>query len=218
MEPRVLKFTKGSIPKAASTVRSGGLLVYPTDTVYGLGCDPFSKDSVDRLFEAKRRDSKPVPVLCDSFESAVELVDLGPRGMTLAKEEWPGALTIVAPLRRGMPPPLHQNTGSLGVRVPGDPLCRELISACGGWLTGTSANVSGRGSSRSVSDAISQLGDSVDLYLDGGASTGVESTVVSVSGGKLIVLRQGRVGVKDEQDGNEPHRHVGKGSRGKGLG
>jgi L-threonylcarbamoyladenylate synthase len=193
-----MKIGQDSISKAASIVGEGGLVVYPTDTVYGLGCDPFSERAVQRLFEAKGRASKPVPVLCSSLQKATELVELSARAVELTRGLWPGALTIVAPLKRRMPLLLSQGTGNLGVRVPAHPETLMLISACGGWLTGTSANLSGQPSARTAREAEIQLGDSVDLILDGGRLAGKESTVALVVGDEVTILRGGPIGVSQE--------------------
>ena len=188
----------GSILKAAMKVRQGGLVVFPTDTVYGLGCDPLNGAAVRRLFNAKGRVSKPIPVLCASLEKATGLVDLKGSALDLAQKHWPGALTIVAPLRRSVPPELSQGRPNLGVRVPDHPGCLELIAACGGWLTGTSANLSGKPSSRSAAEAFDQLGKVVDIVLDGGRLLGTESTVVQVVDGEVTILRTGQIGVGNE--------------------
>jgi L-threonylcarbamoyladenylate synthase len=185
-----------SIEKAARAVRRGGLVVYPTDTVYGLGCDPLNQAAVKRLFEAKGRESKPIPVLCSSIEKTKELVNLSPRGLELAEKHWPGALTIVAPLARSVPAQLTQGGLHLGVRVPAHPGAIELIVACGGRLTGTSANLSGHPSARTAAEAMDQLGNSVDIVLDGGRLLGAESTVVRVIRAEVTLLRSGPVGVE----------------------
>jgi L-threonylcarbamoyladenylate synthase len=197
MGPPLEPFNTDSIRRAASVVARGGLIVYPTDTVYGLGCDPADPKAVERLFRAKGRDAKPIPIICSGIPKVRELVEMSPKALDLSKRYWPGAMTMVLPLRTTMPFLLHQGTGSLGVRVPGSTKCLELVKACGGWLTGTSANVSGRPSARSAEEAMGQLGDKVDLYLDGGRLGGRESTVVRVVGDELMVLRRGPVGVKD---------------------
>jgi L-threonylcarbamoyladenylate synthase len=176
----------------------GGLIVYPTDTVYGLGCDPTNESAVRRLVEAKSRQTKPISVLCSSVHAAARLVELNQQALALARKFWPGALTIVAPLRQSLPALLHQGTGTLGVRVPSLPLCVTLIEACGGWLTGTSANISGSLAARTAAEASSQLGDKVDLVLDGGQLDGLESTVVRVGIDGIQVLRAGPVRVTDE--------------------
>jgi len=185
--------------RAARVVADGGLIVYPTDTVYGLGCDPQNPGAVERLFLAKGRGEKAVPVLCASLAKAEDLVILSPRALELARRYWPGALTIVAPLVRRLPERLHQGTGKLGVRVPGSPRCVRLIKACGGTLVGTSANISGMPSCRTAEEALRHLGPSVDLVIDGGRLEGTESTVVEVAGEDIIILRKGSIGVYDRE-------------------
>lgn len=174
------------------------MVVYPTDTVYGLGCDPANEGAVRRLVQAKKRQDSPISILCSSTDAAMNLVEMNGKARDLARRYWPGALTIVAPLKRGLPFPIHQGTGTLGVRVPAMPLCIALIEACGGWLTGTSANLSGLPSTRTAAEAARQLGDAVDLVLDGGRLDGLESTIVRVVTEGIQVLRVGPVGVTDE--------------------
>lgn len=198
MFAKTMKLGQDSISQAAGVVAQGGLIVYPTDTVYGLGCDPFSEKAVRRLFEAKSRAAKPIPVLCSTLQKATELVELNKMGIALARDHWPGALTIVGPLKRRMPSLLTQGTGNLGVRVPAHTLCLKLISACGGWLTGTSANLSGQPSARTAQEAGAQLGDSVEIILDGGSLLGKESTIALIVGDKVTILRGGPVGVGEE--------------------
>jgi len=197
-----VKFDSGSIATAASVVLGGGVIVYPTDTVYGLGCDPTNERAVTRLVAIKRREDKPISILCSSASKASGLVWMNDQANALATRFWPGALTIVAPLKRNLPFPLHRGSGTLGVRVPAMPLCIDLIESCGGWLTGTSANISGQPSSRTALEASRQLGDVVDLILDGGRLDGRESTVVRAVEDGIQVLRTGPVRVTDE---NEDH-------------
>lgn len=169
--------------------------MYPTDTVYGLGCDPFNEDAVARLFRAKGREKKPVPVLCADLRFAQELAKLDATALSLARRHWPGALTIVAPLKRKVPLPLDQGTGLVGVRIPALRLCVELIRLCGGFLTGTSANVSGHPSCRTAAESFEALGEKVDFILDGGRREGTESTVVRVLGSETKILRAGGVDI-----------------------
>ncbi len=197
----IMRMNRGSIGKASAIVRKGGIIVFPTDTVYGLGCDPRNEGAVRRLFKAKERAAKPVPVLCSSAGKAAELVELRGIALNLAKKHWPGALTIVAPLRVSLPSALSQGTPNLGVRVPDHPGCLRLIESCGGWLTGTSANLSGKPSAKTAREAAGQLGTSVDLILDGGPSSGKESTVLQVVGDTVTILRTGPVGVGNEMRG-----------------
>jgi len=181
------------IRRAARVVKEGGLIVYPTDTVYGLGCDPFNRASVTRLFEAKGRGSKPIPILCGSLELAAKVVSLDSTALGLARDLWPGALTIVAPGIREFPYQVDQGTGEVGVRVPAREDSIKLIIECGGYLSGTSANVSGSSSCQTAQDAFRELGAKVDIVLDGGPSASEGSTVVRVRGSDVEVLRNGLV-------------------------
>ena len=199
MTSDVIVFDRDSMARARAIVRAGGLIVYPTDTVYGLGCDPTDSRAVGRLIQTKMRQEKPISILCSSIEAAMKLVEMNATAHELAERFWPGALTIVAPLKkRELPYPIHLGTGTLGVRVPSAPLCVDLIESCGGWLTGTSANLSGSPPSRTAEEAANQIGDSVDLILDGGRLELPESTVVRVVSNDVQVLRMGSVGVTDE--------------------
>jgi L-threonylcarbamoyladenylate synthase len=200
MAGRILAFERSNLSEAARAVKNGGLIVYPTDTVYGLGANPTDARAVDRLFSVKKRDAKPIPLLCDSIESARRVAVLNDRSVEIAKRYWPGALTIVAPLGRELPFPIHQGTRTVGVRVPASRLCVELIALCGGLLTGTSANLSGRPSCRSAQEAYRDLGGEVDLVLDGGRLEGSESTVVRVTARGVEVFRQGPVRVEEETE------------------
>ncbi len=201
MHSEILALGERSIAKGARIVRGGGLVVYPTDTVYGLGCDPFNGKAVARLFETKGRSSKPVSVLCSSLARAREIVELEGAAGALAEKHWPGALTIVAPMKRRFPKLLTQGSLNLGVRVPAHEGCLRLVSLSGGWLTGTSANLSGKPSARTAAQAARQIGGGVDLILDGGRLEGAESTVVQVDGDSVAILRTGPIGVGTKVSG-----------------
>lgn len=187
-----------SIVRASEIIRNGGLVVFPTDTVYGLGCNPRNSEAVERLFRAKKREAKPIPILCDCLGTAASVVDLSGPAERLAKAFWPGALTIVAPARIEFPRAIHQGSRMVGVRVPAHELSLRLIRDSGGTITGTSANLSGHAPCRSAEQAISELGAAVDLVLDGGYLSGRESTVVRLDGERIEVLREGGVRVTDK--------------------
>lgn len=184
---------------AARVVRSGGVVAIPTDTVYGLACDPSSDGAVARLFEAKNRQAKPVPVLCADSRVAERLVDLNGVARKLVGIHWPGALTIVAPLKKGsgLSPLLDQGSGYLGVRVPDSWVCVALARKVGGAVTGTSANLSGRPSCRTAAEVVESLDGRIRLVIDGGELRDKESTVVRVSGDTVEVLREGSVRIQE---------------------
>jgi len=205
MGARVL--SAGDLGAAASIVRSGGIVAIPTDTVYGLACDPFSPAAVERLFEAKEREAKPVPVLCSGTDAAERLVAFGEAASALARRHWPGALTIVAPMKdealRTVVRTIHQGTGWLGVRVPDHRVVTALSEKVGGCVTGTSANLSGRPPCRSAEEVAEALGDRVDGIIDGGYLEGLESTVVKVVGGTVEVLRRGSIAIEQGRTSQE---------------
>lgn len=184
-----------SIDAAASVIRRGGVVGFPTDTVYGLGCDPWSDAAVSKLFVAKGREAKPVPVLCSSLQDALAVVEMSDTARRLADEHWPGALTIVAPLKRSVPTLLDQGSKLLGVRVPDHPVAIALSSECGGFVTGTSANLSGEPSCATAKEVDRSLGDRIDAIIDGGPTRGTQSTVVKVVGGSIEVLRRGEISI-----------------------
>jgi L-threonylcarbamoyladenylate synthase len=192
---RILGRDATSISAAAAIIRKGGLVAFPTDTVYGLGCDPWSGEAVDRLFESKGRETKPIPVLCAGVAEAEGVVVLDDVARGLAGRFWPGALTIVAPLKRVVPPKLDQGTGWLGVRVPDSEIARSLALELGGWVTGTSANLSGQPSCRTAEEVDRCMGDRIEAVIDGGRTGGTESTIVKVVGGSVEVLRRGAIGI-----------------------
>jgi L-threonylcarbamoyladenylate synthase len=196
---RCLRAGPAAIAEAVRVVKGGGVVAIPTDTVYGLGCDPSSDEAVGRLFEVKNRQAKPVPLLCSDLGVAERLVDLNGVARKLAELHWPGALTIVAPIKKesDLSSLLDQGSGYLGVRVPDSDVCVALAGKVGGAVTGTSANLSGQPSCRTAAQVMESLGGRIQFVIDGGELLGKESTVVRVSGGTVEVLREGSVRIQE---------------------
>jgi L-threonylcarbamoyladenylate synthase len=188
-----------AIAEAARIVKGGGVVAVPTDTVYGLGTDPSSDEAIERLFKIKNRQVKPIPLLCANSRVAEGLVEFNRVAKNLTRLYWPGALTIVAPLKEGtkLSPLLHQGSRYLGVRVPRSELCLQLALEVGGAITGTSANLSGQPSCRTAAQVVDSLDTKVELVIDGGALNGKESTVVKIFGGTVEVLREGSVRIQE---------------------
>ncbi|MCE4628333.1 MAG: threonylcarbamoyl-AMP synthase [Desulfurococcales archaeon] len=182
------------VEEAVRTIRAGGIVVAPTDTLYGLLADPFNPRAVERVYRVKKRSrDKPLPILLGESHHAILLVRPSSIFWRLALRFWPGPVTIVEEARPGLPSHLER-WGPMGVRLPDCPLTREIIRRSGGALIGTSANISGGKGPVTVYDANEQLGDLVDLYIDAGPTRlGRPSTVVSVVGGSVEVLREGAV-------------------------
>jgi L-threonylcarbamoyladenylate synthase len=186
-----------AIRRAAETLASGGLVAFPTDTVYGLAASIDRADAVARLYTAKGRPlDRPIPVLVSSREQVGRLAStVDRRAEPLMEHFWPGALTIVLPAAGWLPGEVVRDTGQVGVRMPDHPQALAIIAAAGGALATTSANRSGEPEAATAAEVRTTLGEAVDLIIDGGPAGRVPSTVVSVVGDRLHLLRQGAIGL-----------------------
>jgi L-threonylcarbamoyladenylate synthase len=181
--------------RAASVIRRGGLMVLPTDTVYGVAADLWQPDAVAALYAAKRRPpDRAIPILLSAGAAIDQVAARVPDAAhRLAAAFWPGPLTIVVP-KRPTVPDIVSALPTVGVRVPDHNAARAVIRACGGALAVTSANLSDQPSALTAEEAAAALGAAVGLVLDGGpAPGGTPSTVVDVTGGALRVLRPGPI-------------------------
>jgi L-threonylcarbamoyladenylate synthase len=182
---------------AALAVRTGGLVVLPTDTVYGVGADAFHPAGVTALLEAKGRGrDMPPPVLVGTVRAATALIeDLGPHGQALIDEFWPGGLTIVCRASRMLNWDLGDTRGTVAVRMPQHPVALDLLRETGP-LAVSSANRTGQPAATTAVQAEEQLGDAVTVYLDGGpCDADVPSTIVDLTGSVPRLLRAGAVSV-----------------------
>jgi L-threonylcarbamoyladenylate synthase len=181
---------------AVEVLRAGGVVALPTDTVYGIAVALDTPGGIERLFRVKRRPpDRGIALLLDSAEQAATIGRMTPAATALAEACWPGGLTVVVAERDGvtLPPALAGATSTVGLRVPDHPAPRALAAAVGPLPT-TSANVSGEPEARDAAEIVAQLGDSIELILDGGpAHGGPASTVVDCTEGRPRVLRVGAV-------------------------
>lgn len=181
-------------------LRAGKLVVYPTDTVYGLGALIQDDEPIRRLYRAKGRGAeKAIPILLSGLED-LPLVAIDPPAMALALAErfWPGALTLVVPRRHGLPESLSTDA-TIGVRVPDHRFAQSLLKVAGPLAT-TSANPSGAESPLTPDEVLHGLGGGFDLLLDGGRTTGGRSsTVVDCTGATPRVVRPGPISLEDIQ-------------------
>ncbi|MEV5337844.1 L-threonylcarbamoyladenylate synthase [Streptomyces sp. NPDC052773] len=179
--------------EAASAVRRGELVVLPTDTVYGIGADAFSKEAVGDLLEAKGRGrNMPTPVLIGSPNTLHGLVtDFSELAWELVDAFWPGALTLVAKHQPSLQWDLGDTRGTVAVRMPLHPVAIELLTEVGPMAV-SSANLTGHPAPENCDEAQAMLGDSVSVYLDGGPTPGnVPSSIVDVTREVPLLLRQG---------------------------
>jgi L-threonylcarbamoyladenylate synthase len=186
----------GMIAAAVRALREGGLVAFPTETVYGLGADAANREAIRRLYTAKGRPpTHPVIVHLGEAgqldEWAVSVPDLA---YELARACWPGPLTLVVGRSRRVPDEVTGGRDTVGLRVPGHPLALALLREFGGALAAPSANRFGRVSPTTAADVRNELGDDVDVILDGGPCTvGIESTIVDCTGAEPVILRPGGV-------------------------
>ena len=193
---KILSIDSGAIWAAAGLIRSGGLVVYPSETFYALGADATNQGAVSRIFQAKKRSpDKPVSVIVADREMLMRLVDEVPaRAQRLMDRFWPGPLTIILRAKKGLPDILTAGTGSIGVRISPHPAASSLSSLSACPLTATSANISGEREPVTPDEVRTSLGEVVDLILDGGKLAGeAPSTMVDMTGETPKILREGAI-------------------------
>lgn len=182
--------------QAAQTILEGGVIIYPTETIYGIGANALEPKIVEKVFTIKeRKKSNPILVLVPDRQSLEDLVIGVPeQAEVLMSNFWPGPLTIVFKASPIVSPILTAETGKIGVRLSSDNFCRELLNICKIPITSTSANLSGEPNPDSIGIINKRVLDSVDLIVDAGKLTSqTPSTVVDVTRGKVELLREGAV-------------------------
>jgi L-threonylcarbamoyladenylate synthase len=184
------------LSQAAEVVRGGGIIVYPAETIYGIGTGAFEQAAVKRLHALKRRtEPKPLILLVGGPEEIPPLVREVPApARVLMDAFWPGPVTLLFPAAPGLPEDLTQGRGTIGIRIPSSELCLQLIALCGVPLTSTSANLAGEAPLRSIEEMLSLFPPGIDLYLDAGElPMSLPSTVVDVSGATPRIIREGAI-------------------------
>ena len=187
------------IKKAISILKKGGVVAYPTDTVYGLGACMTDIAAVDRIFQVKGRPKgMALPVLLAEQKQIAEIViEVTPSAQRLADEFFPGALTIILPKSDIVPDIITGGGRTVAFRIPNHPVPLALIRGLEKPIVGTSANLSGHPSALTAEEVKTQIGDTVDMVIDGGRCLGgIESTVVDLSGEKPIIRRQGAIPIE----------------------
>jgi len=192
----------GALEQILSFLHAGGVIAFPTDTAYGLGADPFNETAVRRIFEIKGRpEAKPILLLVNSMEMAASVATLSERATALAERFWPGPLTMILPARESVPSVVTAGTGTIGIRWADAPFAQRLIGAFNRPITATSANRAGMPSTVTVAEVREQLGESIDLIVDGGmlpARGG--STLLDLTQIPARLLREGPIAEAELSD------------------
>jgi len=188
------------IQRAASVVRSGGTVIFPTRGLYGLAADAFNEEAVGRIFEIKgRRSEKPLLVLAESYLMLSCLVrNIPPAAQKIMESFWPGGITIVFEANENLPANLTAGSGKIGVRKPGHPVASALVRAVGGPVTGTSANLSGNQGCSMISEIDPDILEGVDLIIDAGdLEGGIGSTVIDATEEPPVLIREGGISINE---------------------
>ncbi len=184
------------VTEAADVVKKGGMLVFPTRTLYGIGVDAFNQSAVNRIFKVKQRSAcKPVSVLVKSIKDITSLAaEVPSAAIKFMNAFWPGNLTIVFAARPDVPSNLTAGTGKIGIRIPEHPVAVSLVAALDCPLTGTSANLSGKPGVDCIEGLPSEIINSVDRVINSGQlKGGIGSTVVDVTTDPPTIIREGEV-------------------------
>lgn len=181
------------IDKVVEVINGGGVVIYPTETLYGLGANPLDPEAMKKLYAIKgRKKAKPIPFLIKDqkmLETFVE--DIPPIGRQLIDRYWPGALTLIFRAKEGLPAPLRRGSGTIGLRISSHPIARLIVETVDAPLTSTSANPSGERELPDIQSIAQAFWDQVDLIIDGGQVPGQGSTVVDLTVTPPRVVREG---------------------------
>ena len=188
-----------TLAKAGKLIRAGEVVVYPTETLYGLGADATNADAVKKIYVMKGRPkNSPIPVIVADIVMLNELVvNVSLIAERLIKSFWPGPLTIIFDAENSLPAELTAGTGSIGVRIPDSTIAVKLVRAAGRPVTATSANLSGKEVPSSISEIVTQLAEKPAMIIDAGKlAPSAPSTVVDPRGKTIKILRHGAIGEK----------------------
>ena len=188
------------LEEVKKVLKEGGIIAFPTDTVYGLACDCFNKKSIEKLYQIKERPSyKPINVLTNSVEKIYKVTEkINKKELELIGKYMPGDLTLILNKNEKVPSVLTAGIDTIGVRIPNNEIALRILENFKNPLAVTSANKSGKSSGLEVADFIEEFINDIDIVIDGGKTkVGVSSTIVRVKEDKLKILRQGNLVIEE---------------------
>jgi L-threonylcarbamoyladenylate synthase len=188
---------KEGIEKASQIISQGGIVIFPTDTVYGIGCDPYNKVSIEKIYKIKSRDiMKSVPILTYSIETAEKIVEFDKFTKKIVEKFWPGPLTVILKVTDKKIKESLNLENKIAIRVPDHKCTLELLKKCN-FLVGTSANISGDLPYTDPEECLKNL-ENYDVFVDGGIITSKgESTIIEIENKQIKIIREGSL-TKDE--------------------
>lgn len=187
------------LKEISKIIKNGGIVVFPTETVYGIGTNGLNKESISRLYEVKQRPiNKPISLLVSSIEMAETIAkDITDMEYKLMEKFFPGPLTIILKKKTIVPDNLTNNNDTVGIRMPDNIIAKKLIEYSNVPIATPSANISGKPSGTDINTIMNDFKDKVDYYIDGGKSKlGIGSTIVKLENGYPVILREGSISKK----------------------
>ncbi len=184
-QPRLIK-------QVVECLKQGGVIIYPTDTTYGIGCDIYNRKAIKRIFQIKQRDQrKPFSFICNDLAEISTYAQVSNFAFKIIKRHLPGAYTFVLDATKIVPESLSTKQKTVGIRMPENAICQAIVAELGNPLVTTSANTSGEDTPQDPRDIQESMGQLVDFVIDGGISMDEASTVISLLNDKTDILRQG---------------------------
>jgi tRNA threonylcarbamoyl adenosine modification protein (Sua5/YciO/YrdC/YwlC family) len=180
------------IRRVVDVLNAGGVIAYPTDTIYGIGCDIFNKKGVKKIYQIKQRDPrKPFSFICSDLSDVSNYAQVSNFAFKIMKRQLPGPFTFVLEATRIVPDLLATRQRTVGIRIPDDPITLSIVRELGHPIVTTSVNASGKEPELDPTDIEATMGHQLDLVVDGGNRLSNPSTVISLVGDRVEVLRQG---------------------------
>jgi len=188
---------KEGIEKTSQIIKNGGIVIFPTDTVYGIGCNPYNINSIKKIYEIKSREKiKSLPVLAHSLDIVKEIASIDGFTEKIMKKYWPGPLTLILKLTDQKLKKSLNLENKIAVRIPDSKCTLKLLEKCG-LLVGTSANISGNSSYTNPDECLKNI-NNYDVFLNGGTITSKgESTIIEIENDKIKIIREGVLKMKD---------------------
>lgn len=184
-QPRLIK-------QVVDCLKKGGVIVYPTDTTYGIGCDIFNRKAVKKIFQIKQRDQrKPFSFICSDIAEISNYAQVSNFAFKIMKRHLPGPYTFILHATKVVPDSLSTKQKTVGIRIPQNTICEAIVKELGHPLVTTSANTSGEDTPQDPRDIDDQMGHLVDFVIDGGISMDEASSVISLLDDEIEILRQG---------------------------
>ncbi len=181
------------IAKTVTALKNGAVIAYPTDTVYGLGCDIFNKQAVNKIYSIKKRNKKkPLSILCTDFKQASQYVIIPDYAFKLMKKVLPGPYTFILKARYNMPKNILTKNKTVGIRIPDNQFCLQITQKLNSPIITTSLNISGEQNITELQELNKELRNKIDLLLDAGPLLDEPSTIIDLSQGEIEIIRKGQ--------------------------